>query len=68
VAGGTSALNPGNGFYGGLQSSQRSWTAAGGSGDPASASRAGQIRVAENLKSMQGWGAWPACSAKLGLR
>jgi hypothetical protein len=24
--------------------------------------------VAENLRSQQGWGAWPACSSKLGLR
>jgi len=26
-----------------------------------------QIRVAENLQSMQGWDAWGSCSAELGL-
>jgi hypothetical protein len=62
------AINTGNGYYGGLQFSQQSWQAAGGSGSPANASRAEQIRVAENLKSQQGWGAWPSCSRQLGLR
>ncbi|MFB9070909.1 transglycosylase family protein [Citricoccus parietis] len=60
-------MNTGNGYYGGLQFSASSWSAAGGSGMPHQASKAEQIRVAENLLSMQGWGAWPACSAKLGL-
>lgn len=61
------SINTGNGYYGGLQFSPSSWSAAGGSGMPHQASKAEQIRVAENLLSMQGWGAWPACSAKLGL-
>ena len=34
---------------------------------PHQASKAEQIRVAENTLAGQGWGAWPACSAKLGL-
>ena len=67
-SGGNWSINTGNGYYGGLQFSQSSWQAAGGSGSPANASKAEQIRVAENLQNMQGWGAWPACSAKLGLR
>lgn len=67
-SGGDWSINTGNGYYGGLQFSQTSWNAAGGSGSPANASRSEQIRVAENLRAMQGWGAWPACSAKLGLR
>lgn len=66
-SGGNWSINTGNGYYGGLQFSQSSWNAAGGSGSPASASREEQIRVAENLQQMQGWGAWPACSAQLGL-
>lgn len=44
-----------------------SWAAAGGTGNPAAASKAEQIRVAENLLQMQGWGAWPSCAAKLNL-
>ena len=67
-SGGNWAINTGNGYYGGLQFSQGSWSAAGGSGSPADASREEQIRVAENLLSMQGWGAWPSCSSQLGLR
>jgi transglycosylase-like protein/LysM domain-containing protein len=62
------SINTGNGYYGGLQFSQSSWNAAGGTGNPANASREEQIRVAENLRSMQGWGAWPSCSSQLGLR
>jgi hypothetical protein len=60
--------NTGNGYYGGLQFSLSSWQAAGGSGYPHQHSRAEQIKRGEILKSMQGWGAWPACSRKLGLR
>jgi Transglycosylase-like domain/LysM domain len=67
-SGGNWSINTGNGFYGGLQFTQSSWRAAGGSGSPQNASRAEQIRVAERLQQMQGWGAWPTCSAKLGLR
>ncbi|GAA4796085.1 transglycosylase family protein [Rothia endophytica] len=66
-SGGNWSINTGNGYYGGLQFSQSSWIAAGGSGSPAGASKAEQIRVAENLLQMQGWGAWPSCTAQLGL-
>lgn len=67
-AGGNWAINTGNGFYGGLQFTLSSWQAAGGSGYPHQASREEQIARGEILLSMQGWGAWPACTAKLGLR
>lgn len=66
-SGGNWAINTGNGYYGGLQFSLGTWQAHGGSGNPASASRATQIAVAERVLASQGWGAWPACSAKLGL-
>jgi nucleoid-associated protein YgaU len=61
------ATNTGNGYSGGLQFSQSTWAAYGGTGSPASASRETQIAVAERVLAAQGWGAWPACSAKLGL-
>ena len=67
-SGGNWSISTGNGYHGGLQFSQESWNAAGGSGNPANASREEQIRVAENLQGMQGWGAWPSCSSQLGLR
>jgi nucleoid-associated protein YgaU len=66
-AGGNWAINTGNGFYGGLQFTISSWQAVGGSGLPSDASREEQIARGEALRARQGWGAWPACSAKLGL-
>ncbi|MGG7308552.1 transglycosylase family protein [Curtobacterium sp. AB451] len=66
-SGGNWAINTGNGYYGGLQFSLGTWQANGGSGNPAAASRSAQIAVAERVLASQGWGAWPACSAKLGL-
>ena len=61
------ATNTGNGYAGGLQFSQSTWNANGGTGSPAGASRETQIAVAENVLASQGWGAWPACSSQLGL-
>ncbi len=66
-SGGNWDINTGNGFYGGLQFTQQSWNGVGMSGSPANASRAQQIEAAERLLAIQGWGAWPACSARLGL-
>lgn len=66
-SGGNWAINTGNGFYGGLQFTIGSWAAMGGSGLPSDASRSEQIARAQSLQAVQGWGAWPACSAKLGL-
>jgi hypothetical protein len=67
-AGGNWATNTGNGYSGGLQFSPGTWAANGGSGSASSASREEQIAVAERVQASQGWGAWPACSSKLGLR
>lgn len=62
------SADTGNGFYGGLQFSASSWRAVGGSGLPHQASRETQIAMGQRLQARQGWGAWPACSRKLGLR
>lgn len=67
-SGGNWSINTGNGYYGGLQFSLSSWRGVGGAGYPHQASKAEQIARAEQLLARQGWGAWPACSAKLGLR
>lgn len=67
-AGGNWAINTGNGYYGGLQFSASSWRAVGGTGLPHQHSRETQIAMGERLRAAQGWGAWPACSRKLGLR
>ncbi|MHA7280631.1 transglycosylase family protein [Arthrobacter sp. MDT2-2] len=66
-SGGNWGINTGNGFSGGLQFTPSTWAAFGGQGAPQDASREQQIAVAENVLAGQGWGAWPACSAKLGL-
>ncbi|HEX2297846.1 MAG TPA: transglycosylase family protein [Pseudonocardiaceae bacterium] len=63
-------INTGNGYYGGLQFSQSSWEAAGGTqyaprADLASKSE--QIATAEELLDMQGPGAWPVCGSEGGL-
>ncbi|MBI3223864.1 MAG: transglycosylase family protein [Mycolicibacterium cosmeticum] len=63
-SGGNWAINTGNGASGGLQFKQATWTANGGVGAPHQASRAEQIRVAENVMRTQGLGAWPTCGAQ----
>jgi nucleoid-associated protein YgaU len=66
-SGGSWSTSTGNGFSGGLQFTPSTWAANGGTGSAENASRAEQIAVAENVLDSQGWGAWPACSSKLGL-
>ena len=64
-------INTGNGFSGGLQFTPSTWQAFGGGEYAAQAhmaSREEQIAVAEKVQAAQGWGAWPACTAKMGLR
>ncbi len=67
-SGGNWHINTGNGYYGGLQFSAGSWRGVGGTGLASEASREEQIARAQILQSRQGWGAWPACTAKLGIR
>jgi uncharacterized protein YabE (DUF348 family) len=67
-AGGNWAINTGNGYYGGLQFNLGTWRANGGTGMPHQASREEQIAVGQRVQASQGWGAWPGCARKLGLR
>lgn len=67
-AGGNWSINTGNGYYGGLQFTLGSWRAVGGKGYPHHASREEQIKRGTMLKNRGGWGNWPGCSRKLGLR
>ncbi len=67
-SGGNWATNTGNGYYGGLQFNVGTWRAYGGSGLPSQASRETQIAIATKLRDASGgYGAWPACAARLGL-
>jgi uncharacterized protein YabE (DUF348 family) len=67
-SGGNWHINTGNGYYGGLQFSLSTWRAYGGSGLPSSHSREQQIAIAKKVQAAAGWGQWPACSRKAGLR
>jgi len=65
-------ISTGNGYYGGLQFDAGTWRAFGGgtyAALPSQASREEQIAVAEKVRDSRGggYGAWPACSRKLGL-
>jgi hypothetical protein len=64
-------ISTGNGYYGGLQFAKTSWDGADGQQFtewPHEATPVQQMMTAEVLLDMQGWGAWPACSKRLGLR
>ncbi len=70
-SGGNWQSNTGNGHYGGLQFAQPTWEDFGGlSYAPRAdlATRAQQIKVAEAVLRVQGWGAWPVCSKRYGLK
>lgn len=67
-SGGNPATNTGNGFYGLYQFSLPTWQAMGGSGLPSDASAAEQTARAQALQAQSGWGQWPGCSSRLGLR
>jgi len=69
-SGGDWHINTGNGYYGGVQFSDSTWDGFGGERFASRAdlaTRAQQIQIAEKVLNTQGWGAWPACSAELGL-
>lgn len=63
-------INTGNGFYGGLQFVQSTWTGFGGRTYAARAdlaTKAQQIAIARRVLYTQGPGAWPVCSVRAGL-
>ncbi|MFI6050954.1 transglycosylase family protein [Streptomyces violascens] len=65
-SGGNWSINTGNGYYGGLQFSQSSWAAAGGTQYASRAdlaTKGQQIATAEKLLAMQGPGAWGCAGA-----
>ena len=68
-SGGNPSIVSSNGLYHGLyQFSVGTWKSVGGSGLPSNASAAEQTQRAQALQARSGWGQWPACSRKLGLR
>jgi nucleoid-associated protein YgaU len=69
-SGGNWKINTGNGYYGGLQFSSRTWRGFGGAKYASSAHKATkgeQIAIARRVLHGQGPGAWPTCGRKAGL-
>ncbi len=69
-SGGKWSDNTGNGFYGGVQFDQNTWARQGGlryAPRPDMATREEQITIATVTQERQGWHAWPACTAHLGI-
>lgn len=68
-SGGNPTIVSSNGLYYGLyQFSLSTWRSVGGTGLPTEASPAEQTQRAQMLQARSGWGQWPHCSSKLGLR
>ncbi|WP_019932877.1 resuscitation-promoting factor [Nocardia sp. BMG111209] len=69
-SGGNWGINTGNGYFGGVQFDQSTWERQGGTRYAPRAdlaTREEQIAIAEVTRSRQGWGAWPACTSRLGI-
>ena len=60
-SGGDPTTDTGNGFYGKYQFTLETWSAVGGSGNPAQASEAEQDRRAAILYAQAGASPWPVC-------
>ena len=67
-SGGDPKTNTGNGFYGMYQFTLETWQSLGGTGYPYEADAATQTAMAKKLQAQAGWGQWPGCADKLGLR
>ena len=67
-SGGDPKTNTGNGFYGLYQFTLETWQSLGGTGYPHEADAATQTAMAKKLQAQAGWGQWPGCADKLGLR
>ena len=67
-SGGRYDINTGNGFYGAYQFVHSTWRGLGYPGMPHQAPPDMQDEAAQRLQARSGWGQWPACTRKLGLR
>ena len=69
-SGGNWKINTGNGYYGGVQFSARTWKAYGGASYASRANlatKAEQIAIARRVLAGQGPRAWPVCGRRAGL-
>jgi hypothetical protein len=67
-SGGRYDINTGNGFYGAYQFVPSTWRGLGYRGLPHEAPPDMQDEAAQRLQARSGWGQWPACSRRLGVR
>ena len=62
------AVSKGGTYRGAFQFSLSTWRGIGESGDPIDHSYEHQLAAAKRLQARSGWGQWPVCSRRLGLR
>lgn len=55
-------------YYGYFQFSLSTWRSVGGSGYPNDHDYGTQLAFAKKLQARSGWGQWPVCSRKIGVR
>ena len=67
-AGGDYRRNSGNGYYGAYQFAAATWRSLGYPGLPHQAPPEVQDEAAQKLQRRSGWGQWPACSRRIGVR
>jgi hypothetical protein len=67
-SGGRYDRNTGNGLFGAYQMAPVTWRSLGYDGLPHEASPPVQDQAARRLQARNGWGQWPRCSTRLGLR
>jgi hypothetical protein len=67
-SGGRYNVNSGNGFFGAYQFTAATWRGLGFPGLPHQAAPEVQDEAARRLQARSGWGQWPACSRRLGVR
>src|SRR5699024_8784005 len=66
--GNPSAVSASGTYHGLYQFSVATWQSVGGSGLPSQASAEEQTKRAKMLQARSGWGQWPVCSQKIGVR
>jgi hypothetical protein len=67
-SGGRYDINTGNGYYGAYQFLVSTWNRLGYPGYPHQAAPQVQDEAAQKLQARSGWGQWPACSRRIGVR
>jgi hypothetical protein len=62
------AVSSSGSYFGAFQFSLNTWHGLGYSGNPIDYPYETQLAAAQKLQARSGWGQWPVCARKLGLR